>query len=126
MKPRMDRLFRLVGYVGVGLFLAILLSLLAWYDVSSGRNTQSSIGWLGLVTFTPVIFWAAVKPLRKCWKRPTFWLAVTGLLAVHLLAFVTVLRYFPEWRLVWFIPVGMMEVWIFGVILDQMFTRSVG
>jgi hypothetical protein len=57
---------------------------------------------------------------RERWNRPAFWLAILGLLAVHLLAFVAILRSYPEWRMIWFMPIVIVEAGLFSIILDML------
>ena len=65
--------------------------------------------WIEFAAFTWITFYYPVKQHRRHWRRPIFWSGVAGLLAVHLVVFVIVLRNYPEWRLVWFIPVAIAE-----------------
>ena len=44
-----------------------------------------------------------------------------GLLVVHSLAFVGVLRAYPQWPMIWFMPVVIVEGEVFGVILYMLF-----
>jgi len=61
-----------------------------------------------------------ISKSREAWHRPTFWLAVVGLLAVHLLAFVAILRSYPEFRMIWFMPIVIVEAAFFSIILNML------
>jgi hypothetical protein len=44
-------------------------------------------------------------------------------LVVHLLLFVAILRVYPQWRGVWFVPVIIVEGGLFGAILYLLFGK---
>jgi|SRR5215469_3542237 len=48
----------------------------------------------------------------------------TSLLVVHSLAFVAILRTYPHWRVIWFMPVVIVEGGLFGAILYLLFGGS--
>ena len=62
-----------------------------------------------------------IRQSRAYWRRLGFWLAIAGLLVVHLLAFISVLRVYPQWREIWFVPVMIVEAGLFGAILYLLF-----
>jgi len=103
------------------LYLGIALSVLALIAViiilTKGR-VQISGGWIGLVGYTSLLFWITIAKSRERWSLQSFWLAVSGLLAVHLLAFVAILRIYPAWRMIWFVPVVVVEAGLFSIILN--------
>jgi hypothetical protein len=119
-----SEILRMMLYVGVGLAVAIMVSVAAWYNVSSGRNVHIPARWAGLAFWTPATFWIAVKPSRKYWRSWTFWLAVTGLLVVHLFAFTIILRSYPHWRPIWFVFTAAAEGVLFSRILGAVFSRE--
>jgi hypothetical protein len=45
---------------------------------------------------------------------------VAALVAVHLSAFYGILHLYPEWRMIWFAPVIIVEGVLFGVITDAL------
>jgi len=71
------------------------------------------------VHFLPLL--ATISQSRAYWHRPGFWLAIAGLLALHLLAFISILRVYPQWREIWFVPVMIVEGGLFGAILYLLF-----
>jgi hypothetical protein len=103
-------------YVGIAL---TVLAVIAVFIVLT-KDAQISGGWIGLVGYTSLLFWVTISKSRERWHRPMFWLAVAGLLAVHLLAFVAILRSYPQWRMIWFMPVVIIEVGLFSVILNML------
>ena len=48
-------------------------------------------------------------------------MSIAGLLIVHLLAFVAILRAYPQWRGIWFMPAIIVEAGLFGAILYLLF-----
>jgi hypothetical protein len=89
------------------------------------KGARISAVWGGLVFWTPVTFWIAVRSLKKQWHSLTFWLAVTGLVVVHLLAFTAILRSYPQWRPIWFVFTTAAEGVLLSKILDMSFSPKV-
>jgi len=108
---------RLFMYVGIA--LAVLVVFAVVIVLSRGARIPSE--WLALAVYTAGLFWVAIKQSREYWHRPSFWLAISGLLVVHLLAFVAILRAYPKWHAIWFIPVVVVEGGLFGAILYILF-----
>jgi apolipoprotein N-acyltransferase len=106
-------------YVGLALAALAVIGLLIAISVQIG--TAFTGGWIGLVVYTAGLFWVTIRQSREYWRRPGFWLAIAGLLVVHLLAFVAILRAYPQWRMIWFIPVVIVEGGLFGAILYLLF-----
>jgi hypothetical protein len=79
-------------YIGIGIALVGFLIWSAGVDVS-----ESTIKWIGLAVETPILFGYAVADYRRSWKRPSFWLVIVGLLAVHLIGFAVVLAHVRSW-----------------------------
>ena len=115
---------RFLLYIVIALGFLTLCGLFVAIAVYTGHTRRLSAGWFGLVGFTPLVFWAAVKPLKRHWKRPAFRSAVAGLLVLHLLAFVAILLRYPQWPLLWFVPVSMVEAGLFAMILGKLFNQA--
>jgi hypothetical protein len=113
---------RILRDVGVGAGIIALAALFLVIQMYTGKKITSA--WIGLIGYTPVIFWFSIRSLRSQWRHVTFWMAVTGLLVVHLLGFTLILRDYPQWRMFWFIPVAIVEVPIFSAVLDAVFKDS--
>jgi len=77
--------------------------------------------WMALAVFTCGLFWVIVRQSRVYWRRLGFWFAIAGLLIVHSLAFVAILRAYPQWREIWFWPIMVVEAGLFGAILYLLF-----
>jgi hypothetical protein len=122
-KKAMGLGWRLLRDVGIALAFLVAIALLVMIQAYTGYRGEVPVGWFGLAGFTPLVFWAVIKPLRMYRKRPTFWLAVAALLVVHLLAFVAVLLHYPRWPLLWFVPISYVEAALFLTILGKLFIR---
>ena len=108
---------RVFLYLGIALSVLVVVGL---FVILTRSRVQISGGWIGLVGYTSLLFWVTITRSRERWHRPTFWLTVAGLLAVHLLGFVAILRSYPEWRMIWFMPVVIVEAGLFSIILDML------
>jgi hypothetical protein len=106
-------------FLYVGIALVVLAVFAVVIVLSKGAKLPS--GWLALGVFTSCLFWITIRQSRAYWNRPGFWLATIGLLLVHLLLFIAILRGYPQWRGIWFVPIIIVEGGLFGVILHVLF-----
>ena len=109
---------RFLLYVGIALL--VLLVLAAFIILTKGRVRPSG-GWIGFAGCTALLFWLTIRQSRELWRRVGYWFTMVGLLVVHSLAFIAVLRAYPEWRMIWFAPVVIVEAGLFGAILYLLF-----
>jgi hypothetical protein len=70
----------------------------------------------GLAASPELWHWSSFRS-RAYWRSLDFWVVIAGLLIVHLLVFIAVLRPYPQWRGIWFMPVVIVEGGLFGAIL---------
>ncbi|HEY3930383.1 MAG TPA: hypothetical protein VGL89_18565 [Candidatus Koribacter sp.] len=73
--------------------------------------------WVGLILYTTLIFWVVVRYCRPQWQMPKFWVSVTGCLVTHLLFFDWVLTVYPDWRVIWFMPIAIVEGGMIGALV---------
>ncbi|HZW91563.1 MAG TPA: hypothetical protein VFF64_01180 [Candidatus Eremiobacteraceae bacterium] len=111
------------GLLYIGIALLVLVVVATFIVLTKGR-VRISGGWAGLVTYTALLLWVIISKSRKRWHQLTFWLTVVGLLTIHLLAFVAILRSYPQWRMIWFVPVVIVEAGLFSVILNVLLGPS--
>ena len=116
-----QRVLRFLGYVAIGLVIAVLIGITTWYFPSSVSRMMSG-GWVWLTIFTPIIFWYPARQYRHLWHRPSFWLTLSGLLVLHLLAFALVLRNYTV-RPFWFMVIAGVEVGLLLTVLDLVLPR---
>lgn len=110
-------------YVGIGLILAGFIVGIAWISVKYRLNWPG-IRWFGLAFITPLAFWYPAQMFKVFWKRVTFWLVFSTLVALHVLAFARILQRYPDWRLVWFIPTTIIEGMLVILILHAVFPEK--
>jgi len=80
-----------------------------------------NLGALAVITY--IIFSILITQSRPYWRQSSFWFVMGGFLTVHLLAFILVLRTYPQWRVFWFVPAAFCEVGLFAPILPFVFGR---
>lgn len=104
-------------YLGLAVGSLVGIGLLVAFSVHTGIALTGS--WIGLAGYTSLLFWVVISRSRERWSQPKFWLVMVGLLAVHLIAFAAVLRSYPAWPMIWFLPIVIVESAAFSVILDM-------
>jgi len=50
-----------------------------------------------------------VKVYRAYWRRRMFWVACFSALAIHLGVFIPILRVYPEFKPIWYLPIIIIE-----------------
>lgn len=110
---------RFVLYIALAFAALAVFALLAILSIRTGISVPTR--WFGLVFWTAILFWWVTKPLKRYWRRQTFWWAVSGLFILHLLALVAVLVRYPQWPLVWFVPLSIVEGGAFTIALAKLF-----
>src|SRR5436190_9363136 len=66
--------------------------------------------WLALTMWTVGLCVWVIRQRRENLGRPSFWIVLVVLLAMHVLVFGTVLQRYPDFRLAWFGPVILIEI----------------
>ena len=108
----------------ITLFAEVLIALAMVAGVILYANVgpiswMPSSRWWGLAGITGLLFWGVAKRYRTYWSRISFWLKLSGLLAVHLCAWTVVLLRAPQWGLLWFTPPAVIEAVVMVFLLDQ-------
>jgi FtsH-binding integral membrane protein len=114
---------RVLLYIGLAFAALAAFALLFAILVYTGHThiERESWSWVALAVFTAGLFWVTINQSKAYWRRFGFWLAIAGLLVVHSLVFVAILRAYPQWREIWFVPVVIVEAGLFGAILYLLF-----
>jgi len=107
-----------LGLAFAGLIIAALLVVLTVY---TGVDPQSTSHGIFLAIWTGFLLWWVIKSYRSLWKRVSFWVIISALLSVHLVAWLIVLRSYPHWPPLWFVPSVVIEGLLFGMFLDTIF-----
>ena len=117
-----DAIRRALLYIGLAAGGIAVIALLVAFSIYTGIETRGS--WLALVVWTPVIFWLVMKSSKQYWRHPTYWLLLAALMGMHLVAFVTILRAYPEWRPVWFVPISIVEGGLLAGFVELVLARQ--
>ena len=110
---------KILLYVGLAIAALVVFAQLALVSIRTGIMIPGR--WFGLAFWTPFLFWWVLKPLKRYWKRRSFWLAVSSLLMLHFLGFSAALLRYPAWPLIWFAPCSIVEAGVFTVVLIKLF-----
>lgn len=115
MNKEGSQLYTLLGY-------AVLLSLLllataviggvVYWALRSGHmiSDEAFTKWVGLTCFTVAVFGWTIKQYRPSRHDQVFWIALGGLLVVHLAVFSVILTRVIYWRLSWFAILCILEL----------------
>jgi hypothetical protein len=116
---------RLLLYFGLAfaalIGFALFFALTVHFGITDKVNGWFKGGWIGFVLYTALLFWITVRESRRRWSHWSFWVAIACLLTIHCLAFVAILRIYPDWRMIWFWPITVVEAGIFGGTLAWLF-----
>ncbi len=113
---------RALLYVGLAVASLTAFALIFALLVYTGHTSYLEHGgWIGLLVYTSGLFWVTIRQSRDYWHRLGFWVTVAGLLVLHVLAFVAILHAYPQWRMIWFMPVIVVEGGLFGALLYLLF-----
>jgi hypothetical protein len=112
---------RILRDITLGLAIIAASLVLVVYTMESGKTVP--FNWISFAGFTPIIFWLVLKQLKRFWHKTSLWLATAALLGLHLLGGFMVLRIWPSWPGVWFIPAGLVEVWLMFLTLHGLMVR---
>jgi RsiW-degrading membrane proteinase PrsW (M82 family) len=110
------RAFRYTA-IALAAFVAIVLFVVLTH------GAEVPFHWVFLGLFTSGLFWITVKQSREYWRHPGFWVVMGALLGLHLVIFVSILRVYPDWRPLWFVPTITIEAGLFGALLFLLFGR---
>jgi hypothetical protein len=90
--------------IGLGLVGVVIL-----YAEVGPFAWMPSARWWGLAAMTGLLLWTVVKRFRRHWPKPSFWLNLTWLTALHLTAWSIVLLRATVWGMLWFVPPTVVE-----------------
>jgi hypothetical protein len=113
---------RILLYLGLAFASLAILAIVFAVRVHTGIVIPGQ--WVGLTTFTVVLIVATVQGSRQYWRDLAFWFILAGLLCLHSFAFILILRNFPDFRIIWHVPIVVFEAGIFGGVYDLLPARS--
>lgn len=109
-------------YLGTALASLAIFALIFFLTVRSG--TSVPFRWVMLTVFSVALLFIILKYYRAFWNRPALWLCCAGVLTVHLAIFIPILRSYPEFRPLWFVPIVVVEAAIAGAICGPLLRNS--
>jgi len=110
----------IIRYVGLALAFLAFVALLVTFSLVRGRTLNG--GWVGFFGFTVLLFWLFIRQGRKYWNRWGFWLFAVASVTIHSVAFVAILRKDPAFRMIWFVPIVIVEAALFGALREALFS----
>jgi hypothetical protein len=108
----------------LGLAFAALAAVALAVVVSERTGIVVPFPWAMLVAFSVLLIWLTMKTYRRFWASPAFWSTFAGLMLAHSTVFVIILRKYPGFRPIWFVPIVVVEALLFGVIFALVLPRS--
>jgi hypothetical protein len=115
---------RLLLYIGLAFAALAVFAVFFALSIHLGIGNKITGGWIGFVGYTGLLFWITVRQSRRRWSHWSFWLVIACLLTIHSLAFVAILRIYPQWRMIWFWPITVAEAGLFGATLAWLFPEK--
>lgn len=97
----------MIAVVLCGIGVAALVMVYAEYARTHWTPDRK---WVYLGAFTVATFSIRIQKFRPSWRRRSFWFAITGIAAVHLVGYSIVLLRIDDWRLAWSVMVAFVEV----------------
>lgn len=113
---------RFVFYLGLALAALALFTLV--FALSIRTHVVVPFRWVMLAVFTVVLAVAMIKACKRYWARPVFWLSLAGFLGIHLTVFIELLHSYPDFRVFWFVSIGMVEGAVFEIACMSLFDRA--
>jgi hypothetical protein len=75
-----------------------------WYGFKSDATSGESLGkYLGLIGATSILFGYAIRAHKRFIRRPSFWLVILALLAIHVSVYLVILTRVVHWKVLWFV-----------------------
>jgi hypothetical protein len=94
--------------IAVGCLVVFALAFFIW--VKTGLiKFHIPARWFGLFYWTCALLWVILRQFKGDLRRGRFWGALLACLALHVGAFVLVLRSYPQWPQVWFMFIFLIE-----------------
>lgn len=92
------RVFALEALKLLSIAIASLVVIAIVVVVSAKTGIVIPARWCGLFFWTCALLWIVCRQHKHHLRQGKFWVALLGLMSVHLAIFVPVLRAYPEWR----------------------------
>jgi hypothetical protein len=110
-----------VLYIAIGLaFVAAAV----WVASHTQWLADTISKWVGFGVNTLLIFTFVLKYRRSSFKRPWFWATISAFLSIHLLLFIRILQIVERWPLMWWVPIGTLEIVLITTVLMRLGYRE--
>lgn len=104
---------------GIGVAASVMLI----SDYSRNHWVPAAM-WVRLTVFSAVTLAALIAEFKNRRKRMPFWFALVGLMLVRTAVYVAVLRQVPDWPLLGFVVIAILETPCLAAVLDRLGFRS--
>jgi hypothetical protein len=102
--------------LGIAVGCLIILALVLFISVKTGIVIPRR--WAALGCWTSFLIWMILRQYKSYLKQVKFWCVLLCLLLIHVIAFIVVLQWYPDWRLIWYVPTVVIEAQFMGAVLD--------
>ncbi|MGB6677978.1 MAG: hypothetical protein WBE44_14895 [Terriglobales bacterium] len=117
---------RLPLYFGLAFAGLAFVTLVVALSIHFGLTGYLTGGWIGFVGYTGLLFWIVVRTAKPHWHRSNFWFVTLAMLTAHCSTFIAILRVYPQWRMIWFWPITVVEAGVIGATLEWLFPEHHG
>jgi hypothetical protein len=94
--------------IAVGCLVVFAIAFFIWVKTGLIRFHIPS-RWVGLLYWTCALLWVILRQYKRDLRRGRFWVALLVFLALHVGVFAVVLRSYPQWPMVWFMFIFLIE-----------------
>ena len=101
---------------GIAVGCLLIFALVSFISIKTGIVVAWR--WIALSYWTGFLVWLLCRLHKPNLKQVKFWLTLFCLLLIHVIAFAAVLQRYPEWRLIWYVPIVVIEALCMGLVLD--------
>ena len=109
--------------IAVGCLVIFAIAFFVWVKTGLLRYNIPA-RWFGLFYWTCFLVWFICRQLKRDLKRAKFWVALLAFVAIHVGAFVVILRGYPEWRPIWFMLIALIEWPLIGIAVQSIVETS--
>jgi hypothetical protein len=102
--------------LGIAVGSLIIFALFFFLSIKTGIVVPGR--WVALGYWTGFLILLICRQYKRYLKHVKFWFTFLCVLLIHVIAFIAVLQRYPDWRLIWYVPVVIVEAQCIGTALD--------
>jgi hypothetical protein len=110
--------FALEGLKLFGIAVGCLIIFALVLFISTKAGIAVAWRWIALSYWAGFLIWLICRLNKANLRQVKFWVTLFCLLLIHITAFVVLLQRYPEWRLIWYVPIVVIEAPCMGMVLD--------